>query len=62
MKFLIDHTTCLIHRTPYAGDACQLYQTPLEQREGTHDQQYIDELMKSKNYAECGNCSNIDMF
>ncbi|MFB4163824.1 hypothetical protein ACE1TI_08270 [Alteribacillus sp. JSM 102045] len=56
MKFLIDHTTQKIHRTPFAGDACELRTTPLEQREGSHDENYVNKLVEEKKYQKCGHC------
>ncbi|WP_158735727.1 hypothetical protein [Alteribacillus sp. YIM 98480] len=56
MKFLIDHTTMQIHRTPYAGDACGLNTTPLEKREGSHDEKYVNKLVEEKQYKKCSHC------
>ncbi|MFB5662357.1 hypothetical protein [Alteribacillus sp. HJP-4] len=56
MKFIIDHSMQLIHRTPYAGDLCNFQETPLLQREGSHDESYINKLIKEKKYERCDYC------
>ncbi|MDQ0208801.1 hypothetical protein J2S05_003613 [Alkalicoccobacillus murimartini] len=56
MKFLIDNTQQLIHRSSFVRDACKYHTTALESRESTHDENYVLKLIKEKNYKKCSKC------
>ncbi|MFK3960174.1 hypothetical protein [Guptibacillus hwajinpoensis] len=56
MKYLIDHSKRVIHRTPFAGDQCEFHTTPVQEREGTHDPLYLQKLVEKKSYEICSFC------
>ncbi|MFD2705786.1 hypothetical protein [Salibacterium lacus] len=62
MNYLIDHKTQRIHKTAYAGDACRFNETPVEEREVSHDNDYVDVLIKTKGYMVCKNCYHSNSF
>ncbi|WP_270180721.1 hypothetical protein [Alkalihalobacillus sp. CinArs1] len=57
MKYLIDHSKKVIHRTTFAGDRCEFHTTPIDRREGTMDAPYLDKLVKERSYIICEMCS-----
>lgn len=57
MKYLIDHSKKVIHRTTFAGDECEFHTTPVGKREGTLDSPYLDKLVEEKSYKICMVCS-----
>ena len=56
MKYLIDSTQKLIHRSSFVRDACGYHTTTLESRESTHDEAYVQKLLKKNNYQKCSQC------
>ncbi len=56
MKYLIDNSTQLIHRASQAGDSCNFNTSPPKQRESTQDENYVNQLIKEKNYRKCDQC------
>ncbi|WP_347551864.1 hypothetical protein ABFG93_07195 [Pseudalkalibacillus hwajinpoensis] len=57
MKYLIDHSKKIIHRTPFAGDRCEFHTTPIKEREGSRDSLYLEKLIETKAYEVCNHCS-----
>ncbi|WP_377891060.1 hypothetical protein [Alkalihalobacillus sp. R86527] len=58
MKYLIDHSKKVIHRTTFAGDQCEFHTTPIDKREGTLDSPYLEKLVAEKSYKVCDVCSS----
>ncbi|MBN8209644.1 hypothetical protein JI666_12880 [Bacillus sp. NTK071] len=56
MKYLIDHSKRVIHRTTFAGDHCEFHTTPINEREGTHDNLYLKKLVDKQCYEVCIHC------
>ena len=56
MKFLIDTTQKLIHRSSFVRDACGFHTTTLASRESTHDEAYVQKLVKDQHYKKCDQC------
>ncbi|KMM39482.1 hypothetical protein [Guptibacillus hwajinpoensis] len=56
MKYLIDHTKRVIHRTTFAGDQCEFHTTPIDKREGTYDNLYLEKLVDKESYQVCIHC------
>lgn len=57
MKYLIDHSKKVIHRTTFAGDQCKFHTTPIDRREGTLNSPYLDKLVAEQSYRICEMCS-----
>lgn len=58
MKYLIDHLKKTIHQREYAGDRCGIPDTPIEKREFTDSESYIDSLEAEKGYVRCPRCKS----
>ncbi|WP_156321037.1 hypothetical protein [Bacillus sp. JCM 19041] len=58
MKYLIDHTTQLIHRASQISDACHVHTTVANEREMAQEEAYIKQL-ESNNYKKCEQCHMI---
>ena len=61
MKYLIDHLTKTIHLREYAGDRCGFADTPIEKREFTDSESYIESLVQQKGYRKCPYCPSIQI-
>lgn len=58
MKYLIDHTTQIIHRASQISDACHVHTTVANEREMVQDESYIIQLQAS-GYTKCEECHTI---
>ena len=61
MKYLIDHLTKTIHQRGNAGDRCGFLHTPIEKREFTNSESYIESLQTEKGYTRCPYCKTIQI-
>ena len=59
MKYLIDNTVQLVHRSNLVGDVCELHTTPFENRSSSHSEKYITQLIKHDNYKKCPYCYKL---
>ncbi|MEN0642484.1 hypothetical protein MKY91_04805 [Alkalicoccobacillus gibsonii] len=56
MKYLIDTTQKLIHRSSFVRDSCAFHTTSLESRESTHSELYVQKLIDEEQYKKCERC------
>lgn len=61
MTYFIDHLKKQIHRQQFAGDSCGFLSTPVEQREFTDSQTYVQSLEEDHVYTECPYCQSAQM-
>ncbi|MGI2328176.1 hypothetical protein [Planococcus sp. YIM B11945] len=59
MKYLIDHLTKTIHHRGYAGDRCDFLDTPIDKREFSGDEAYIERLKTDRGYINCLFCKTF---
>ncbi len=53
---MIDHQNRIVHRTAYAGDECQLPETPLKDRSEVNLDTELKVLVVQKGYQKCSSC------
>lgn len=61
MTYFVDHLKKQIHRQQFAGDLCGFLTTPIEKREFTDSQTYIQRLEENNVYTECPYCQSFQM-
>lgn len=59
MTYFVDHLKKRIHRRQFAGDSCEFLSTPIEKREFTDSEAYIQQLEEKDRYTECPNCQSF---
>lgn len=59
MNYFVDHQKKRIHLKRFAGDRCSFIDTPIEEREFTDKQSYIEQLKEQKSYMNCPYCRSV---
>ena len=59
MKYLIDHQKKIVHEKKYTEARCGFADTPVENRELTDSESYIEQLEHEKSYLKCPYCHDV---